>query len=199
MKWNDEEGYVAYKTSLQSLKSLLGVSEVDYTLRCELAPYITYILQYLVKKLVLLGEDVGMKQRLQEVFDTFDMGASKIVSGGAFDLAWELGITGGDVYVEGSEIPYDQDRFVFAWSNVLTALVVRLKLQYASLLYQNPSNDCPCQDCSPGQGTKDFEDWRSGVYPEDEEYSYYNWNESNSPGWRTSVSYPECTKCSRKE
>ena len=197
MKWNDKRGYLTYQTALQSLKAQLGVSNIDYTLRCELAPYITYILDYLNKRIILLGT-VNLKTKLQEIFDIFELGTDKIISGGVLDLVWELGMDTGDIYVDDEEIPYNQDRFIFSWSNIMTALVVRLKFQYASLLNQPESNECLCSNgCSHGQSTSDFESWQSGVYPEDEEYSYYAYNDTVSL-WRTDAEYPECTKCLRQ-
>lgn len=197
MKWNDKRGYLTYQSALQSLKAQLGISNIDYTLRCELAPYITYILDYLNKRIILLGS-TDLKIKLQEIFDIFELGTDKIVSGAVLDLVWELGIDTGDIYVDDEEIPYNQDRFVFSWSNIMTALVVRLKFQYAALLAQPESNECPCSNgCGHGQSTSDFESWQSGVYPEDEEYSYYAYNDTASL-WRTDAEYPECTKCLRQ-
>lgn len=198
MKWNDKNGYLTYQSALQSLKSQLGISNIDYTLRCELAPYITYILDYINKRVILLGTEVDIKTKIQEIFDIFELGTDKIVSGAVLDLVWELGMDTGDIYVDDKEIPYNQDRFVFSWSNVMTALVVRLKFQYAALLVQPESGECSCSNsCGRGQTTADYETWQSGVYPEDEEYSYYTYTDTVSL-WRTDAEYPECTKCLRQ-
>lgn len=196
MKWNNETGYIDYKSSLQSILTLLNISQIDYYLeKCELIPYITYILKYINKRLLLLNtEDIRIL--IQEVFDIHDKGADDIILGCTRNLIREIGIDEGDVWVENEEIPYNQDRFIYSWSNVLTALVTRLKLQYSYLLNQPISNDCPCE-CEPGQDTKDFENWTSGVYPEDESYSYYNYSDKNT-GWRIGNDIPECTKCLRR-
>ena len=198
MKWNDKTGYITYKVALQNIKSYLGISEIDYFMRCELAPYITYILDYISKRLVLLSEDSGIKEYIQEVFTIREEGESKIIYGAVDELRSEVGIDNGEIYVENSEIPYVEDRFIYSWSNIMTALIVRIKFQYAGLLSQNPNNDCPCGDtCYPGQTIKDFESWTSGVYPEDEEYSYYNYKDVTSTDWRVNNDIPECTKCLR--
>lgn len=198
MKWNDKTGYITYKVALQNIKSYLGISEIDYFMRCELAPYITYILDYISKRLVLLSEDSGIKEYIQEVFTIREEGESKIIYGAVDELRSEVGIDNGEIYVENSEIPYVEDRFIYSWSNIMTALIVRIKFQYAGLLAQNPNNDCPCGDtCYPGQTIKDFESWTSGVYPEDEEYSYYNYKDVTSTDWRVNNDIPECTKCLR--
>ena len=199
MKWNDKSGFITYKIALQNIKSYLGISEIDYFMRYELAPYITYILDYISKRLVLLSEDSGIKEYIQEVFTIREEGESKIIYGAVDDLRRELGIDPGEIYVDGEEIPYIEDRFIYSWSNVMTALLVRIKFQYAGLLAQDPTNECPCGDtCYPGQTIKDFESWTSGVYPEDEEYSYYNYKDATSTDWRVNNDIPECTKCLRR-
>lgn len=200
MKWNDEKGYITYSSVLQSLKSFLGISQVDFMLRCELSPYVTYILQYINSRLILLGEDVGIKVYLQEVFDIYEAGSNKIINNAAKELAFELCIdTNEDVCPTSEEIPYNQDRFIFAWTNILTSLVVRLKFQYSSLLVQPIDTSCPCDECgnTKGQTTEDFEAWKSGVFPEDESYSWYNFSDDGTT-WRITNSIPECTKCSRR-
>lgn len=201
MKWNDKSGYITYKVALQNIKSYLGLSEIDYFMRCELAPYITYILNYISRRLVLLPEDSGIKEYIQEVFTIREEGETKIIYGAVDELRAELGIDSGDIYVDDCEIPYNEDRFIYSWSNVMTALLVRIKFQYSGLLSQTSDNNCcPCggDTCYPGQTTKDYESWTSAVYPEDEEYSYYNFKESTSTEWRVNNDTPECTKCLRR-
>lgn len=199
MKWNDKTGYITYKKALQNIKSYLGISEIDYFMRCELAPYITYILDYISNRLVLLSEDSEIKEYIQEVFTIREEGESKIIYGAVDNLRSEVGIDPGEIYVDGCEIPYVEDRFIYSWSNIMTALLVRIKFQYASLFAQDPNNDCPCGDsCYPGQTVKDFESWTSRVYPEDEEHSYYNYEDATSTGWRVNNDVPECTKCLRR-
>lgn len=197
MKWNNEEGYIDYKNSLTSIKNLLSISQIDFfTLSCEIAPYVTYTLKYLNTRLVMLGE-VDMVTKLNEVINIYEEGSMKIIFGGVRDLAFELGIDEGEDYIEGEEIPYNQDRFIFSWTNVMTALSTRLKLQYSSLLMQPKNNECPCNDCDPGQSTKDYESWTSKIYPEDESYSYYNYDSNYSSIFGNNQ--PSiCTKCYRK-
>ena len=198
MRWNNQKGYVRYTAALTSLKNMLGISQIDYyTERCELSPYVTYILEYLVKRLILLGEDADIKVKIQEILDTFDYGADMIIDGATIDLVCEVGISTNDICIEGEEIPFDRDRFVFTWANVLTALVVRLKFQYASLFA--PADDSECCKCGAvGQTYLDFESWRSDVYPNDESYDRSNYWRNNGQ-WTTNIQAPECTKCYRTE
>ena len=71
MKWNSKEGYVEYKAALDGVTNSLGLGAVDFTVRSELAPYLTGILRYLNKKLILLGSD-DILEKLQEIFNIFD-------------------------------------------------------------------------------------------------------------------------------
>lgn len=196
MKWNEEEGYVIYKTSITNLKSLLGISDINFSKRCELAPYITYIVKYINSKLVLLGTN-DIKTLIQEVFDIQEYGSEKIINGEIIDLLLLLGISNEDIYDEVGEIPYNQDRFVFSWADFMSSLITRLKLQYSRLLNDPINTECPCDICSPGQTVEDYENWTSGVYPEDESHIYYNY-ESSDTGWRVRNDDLICNKCQRK-
>lgn len=195
MKWNDEKGYLTFQSSVSNLKSSLGITNIDLVNRCELNPYYTYILKYLSDRLLMLG-DVSLEDKIQEIFDIFSMGTDKIIEGSTLDLAWELGIETTDLYIQGQEIPYNQEYLVFSWSNALTALSLILKLQYSHLLYN--SNECNCcsNGCSVGETTSDHESWTSGVYSEDEDYLNYSTAERNT-SWRVGSDKVECTKCYR--
>jgi len=196
MKWNNQEGYIRYTTALNTLKNILGVSQIDYnTDRCELAPYVTYILEYLSRRLICVGEGTDICLLIQEVKDIFDWGTDQILSGATLSLAIEVGIDPNTYCTPDHEIPYNQEWFVYAWANVLTALLVRLKLQYAGCFAQEYDGDC-CKCGSVGQTQRDFESWRSDVYPNDESYDRTNYYRQNGQ-WRTNIQAPTCTKCQR--
>lgn len=192
MKWNNEKGYLTFQSSYNNLKVFLGISTIDLVESCEFIPYYTYILKHLSDRLILLI-DTDMKSRIQEVFDIFELGVEKIAACATLDLAWDLDIETSDFYIEGREIPYNQEHLVFAWTSLYTSLCTRLKLQYSHLLYQSNNDIC---GCVAGETTKDFESWTSGVYPEDEEYPNYSIASKNT-SWRTGVDNVECTKCLR--
>lgn len=196
MKWNNELGYITYQTSLNYLKSYLGINKVEFVENCELIPYYTSVLKYTVEKLVILG-DADMVTKIQEVFNIFNHGVEKILLNSTLDLAWELGIETTDYYVEGAEIPYNQEYLVFVWSNFFTYLTTLLKLKYSHLLYDSTTDSCcSCNNgCSIGLTTEDLESWSSGVYPNDECYDSMN----SSTYWRSGSELKECTKCYRDE
>lgn len=172
MIWNSTDGYIEYKQALNYLEGSLELSGINFVLRTELAPYMTKIIEYLNKNLINLGDDSDITTKIQSIFDTFDYGANKIVGLDALTLAGEVGVTDTGTETD-TDVHYKQDLFVFSWTNLLTSLEERLKLQYASLLYQAPSQGCGCS-CANGETWKDFENYTSGVTPEDEEYSSYD-------------------------
>lgn len=181
IKWDAEEGYLQYKVVLSDLMKRLGLSAVDYHVRPELAPYITKILEFVDKKLVLLGDDADILEKLNTIFDLFDYGADLIVALNADTLATEVGVYDGKTDTPNNQdepeennddeyITYSKDRFIFSWTNVMSCLVTRLKLMYASLLVEPVSQGCACCCGSTGETYKDWEAWSSGIYPQDEEY-----------------------------
>ena len=112
MIWNAEEGYTRYKISLDNLKTRLKIGAVDYEVRPELAPYITEILGYLDKRLIALGDDADIIEKLNEIFDIFSYGADLIVGLESNVLAEEVGM---DISENNSDsdnyIPYYSDHF----------------------------------------------------------------------------------------
>lgn len=104
MKWNNKVGKVRYKSSYEMLKMYLGLSTIDiYNLRKELIPYDTFIMEYLSEELMNLGETSEIKERVQLIFDIFDMGAQKIVSDKGKELAELIGIDTSDLDIEQPE------------------------------------------------------------------------------------------------
>ena len=136
-------------------------------------------------RLITLGTD-DIKARIQEIFDIFDWGADLICSQAALELAREVGV--------GSEDPeYDQEKFVFAWADLMSTLGLRLRLQYSYLFAENAEE---CENCcccgGKGQGIEDYESWQSGVYPNDEVYDRANYDRVHT-SWKVSRNrYCEC-------
>ena len=173
--------YSEYKQALTYLQGSLGLQTVDFLVREELADPITDTVKWLNEKLILLGDDSSIKAKLQVVFDAFDYGADKIIWGKAQELKNEVSDPDGEdgdniLDGEGDNLDEDGDvlderlaldRFIFSWSNIMTSLCLRLKIQYSSLLYTPPTYGCTCA-CGEGETWKDIESWSSGVWPEDE-------------------------------
>lgn len=227
MNWNPETGYLDYKMALSDLQKRLGIGVVDWVVRKELAPYLTRIIQYLDRELILLGDSADITDLLDRIFEIFDYGADKIVALLGGELAEEVGIfiddyesdiDPGDDDGEGRVldenikphlgegpvlddedpeddkefVEYKQDRFIFCWANVMSSLVTRLKIQYASLLEEPINTDCYCCCGEGGESWKSWESYSSGVYPEDEEY-YDGATNHNTSVWTTLSKKGGCT------
>lgn len=216
MVWNSEQGYYDFKIALADLMRRLGIGLTDFTVRTELAPYLTRIIQYLDKKLIDLGDDADIREKIQVILDAYEWGADMIVSLNGKELAEEIGIiTEIDNDNEGEildweedddrildndmgdsdSIQYYQDRFIFCWTDVTSSLATRLRIQYASLLMETDDGSCYCC-CGAAESWRDWEEYSSGVYPEDEEYtrreisqSTTSWTTANNIGGKCGCSY----------
>lgn len=196
MIWDNTKGYQEYKESLEYIKNSLGLTNDDswFLINRELAPYITSILKWISGKLIELGENTDIKEKLGLVFDLFEDGSEKIIALEGKSLAEEIGIETEKLSSDDSNyLTYEQDRFIFSWTNILSSLVEHLKLQYASVLRDSITQGCSCS-CGRGETIKDWESYTSGVYPEDEEYSEYGLRGVPS----TTSPIPECTCAYRK-
>lgn len=176
MVWNYDECFILYTQNSKYLLDSLGISQFDFYMNLpQMLPYQVQIINYLNNRLILLGID-DIKAKIEEILRIFRYGAELICNKGTLDLAY-------DVNIDTSNELYDQDIFVFTWSNALTSLCMRLKFQYANLFVEDQNWDC-CTCLPKGQTVKDYESWTSGIYPEDEEYDRSNYIRSNS-AWST--------------
>ena len=196
MIWDNKKGYQEYKESLGNIKNSLGLTNDDswFLINQDLAPYITSILKWISGKLIEQGENADIKDKLGLIFDLFEDGSEKIIALEGKSLAEEIGIETEKLSPDDPNyLTYEQDRFIFSWTNILSSLVEHLKLQYASILQDPITQGCPCS-CGKGETIKDWESYTSGIYPEDEEYSEYGLRGVPS----TTSPIPECTCAYRK-
>lgn len=185
MEWNERECRVLYAEALEYLKNSLGITQLDTDLShiC-LLPYQVVIIKYLNRELIQLGTE-SIKARIERVLKIFEEGACRIAEDmEPRQFAEEIGC---DIESEN----FHCCRFVFAWTNLLTALCIRLKFQYAYLFA--PEQDYECCKCgSRGETAKDMESWVSNVFPEDEMYDRTNYERTNS-AWQISKDrYCDC-------
>lgn len=191
MLWGSKDIF-RYNVARKYLINRLGISTLDSLDRPELIPYLTYIYEYINGRLEKLGDKATIKTLVTEIFDIFDYGADKIIYDNAINLAFDLGISTTDCFVEDKEIPYVHDRFVFAWTNALTGLCVRLKLQYSYLFSDTNSCECTCSSAQPN-----YDAYCSHIYPEDDNYGIKYNTEANT-SWRPGAEYKECNCHSRE-
>lgn len=168
MKLMSKEELIVCNTFLKTIEDSLQLSKILIDSRCETVPYLYYILKDLLFKIDDPSIE-SLKDKIEVVLEEFERGSFLITNRGTLDLAWGLGIDTTDT----GEIPYDQDTFVYSWTGFMSTLVTQVRLQHSTLLYSPPSTDCPpCSECiGKGDTTSDFENWTSGVYPEDEAYN----------------------------
>ena len=193
MDWKDRY-YYKFKESQSYLKYLLGLTQLDYWERPELVPYYYYICDYLVRELEALGtEDV--KTLVDRIFEIFEEGGDMIVVDlNSRGLSIKIGIGYDNV---NDKVKYEQERFVFAWSDFMSTLCLRLKFQYASLYAQEPDGEC-CKCGARGQTETDYESWESGIYPEDECYDRSNYYQSNTAWGLNKDRFCECYRHSEQ-
>ena len=208
MTWDTTLCNIIFTQVLSYLKSTLCLQQLDiYNLSDEenldnitleenniprsalLLPYHTVILEYINQKLIELGTD-EIKPKIQKILDIFDWGADLICTTRAKELADCIG-------VDTENELYDQDRFVFSWTNLMTSLCLRLKLQYLYLFEQTINLDCCSCDKAKGQTQEDYESWTSGVYPNDEVYDRTNYTRTGS-AWGLTTEPGKC-ECNRHE
>jgi len=191
MEWNESKCYLMLQESQEYLKNSLGISQLDIdTSRTMLLPYFVQIVKYINGKLITLASD-SIKAKVELIFDIFNDGADLICTESTIDLVRLVEV---DMISE----HYDQDRFVFSWTNLLSTLCLRLKFQYAYLFEPDYDGEC-CKCGTPGQTTTDFESWTSGVYSEDEEYDRTNYTRTNS-AWQVSKDrYCDCYRRDKQD
>lgn len=195
------DAYTTYKEALEYLKYSLQISQLDLWLEdARLFPYQVKIIKYLNSKLINLGSD-KIKDKVQAVFDIFDFGAHKIcdLQGGKNpdierikEDGWLFDLVDNEsqiVYIPEDE--YEQDLFIFSWTNFMTSLCMRLKFQYAYLFKQDINQSC-CTCGTPGQTEEDYESWVSDIYPEDESFDRSNYYRTNTNWGTTQDRYCDC-------
>lgn len=185
MEWNERECRVLYAEALEYLKNSLGITQLDADLShtC-LLPYQVVIIKYLNRELIQLGTD-SIKAKIERVLEIFKEGECRIVE----DM--EPRKFAEEIRCDIESENFHCCRFVFAWTNLLTALCIRLKFQYAYLFSQEYDGKC-CKCGTRGQTTKDYESWVSNVFPEDELFDRSNYERANS-AWEVSKDrYCDC-------
>lgn len=162
--------YTEYVVSLNYIVRVLGLRKMnEHIIRPQLGPALTAVMKYLAGKLVPL-EESHILDKIALIREEYSRGADLICQEKTLTLAEEVG------YQE-----ENLELLVFAWTNTLTTLYMKLINQYSALLCDDVvSPGCPCE-CI-GETWKDYEEYTSGVWPEDDEFSFIeNDNSSTSP------------------
>jgi hypothetical protein len=185
MEWDYRECCVLYAEAIEYLRNSLGIVQLDADLSHQcLLPYQVVILKYINRTLIELGTD-NLKAKIEKIFEICEDAADRIVEDiEPRQFAEEIGC---DIENEN----FHCCRFVYSWTNLLTALCIRLKFQYAYLFTPEYDGEC-CKCGTRGETVKDHESWVSNVYPEDEMFDRSNYERSNS-AWQISKDrYCDC-------
>lgn len=146
--------YISYLGNLENIKRVLGIAGINIVVRPETKLYVTKIYQYLWENLATIDEH---KDRIQKVEDIFSEGSDLICNREA-DKLWES--------INESSDTIDYEIFTFTWSNILSTILERLRIQYADLYITPIDYDCP-GNCKPGETQGDWENYRSGVWSDE--------------------------------
>ena len=188
MIWNDSYFY-KHEQAETFLKTKLGLTQLDYWKeRPVLIPYYYYIISYINTELINLGTD-DIKELVEKVLAIFEWGGDMIIDKETRELATIIGFFNDNQ--DEDNLEFDQEYFVFCWSDFMSTLRLRLKFQYAYLFAQEPDGEC-CVCGARGQTETDYESWESGVYPEDECYDRTNYTRSNTAWGTQKDRYCEC-------
>lgn len=67
------------------------------------------------------------------------------------------------------EYIYNQELFVFSWATIMSTLVTALRMIHSSWLNPPVYPGCPCDCSARGETQTDWDAWKSGVWPNDED------------------------------
>lgn len=153
---------VELRTTISSLRGLFGISCIKWYQDERLDWYISEILKYLNKSLILSGACTVL-QRLQEFTSIYEDGTELILEDMTRDLEFKVGLDTGKEH-------YRTELFVFAWSNIMTSLYMTLSYNYSGIFETSESTDChdTCNNCAEHLGLVDSlggsGNWESSKY-----------------------------------
>lgn len=125
---------VEYKSSLCSLKNLLGLGCLHILEKEELLPYITKILSTLNSQLIMEDKD-SMEENIKLLVDYYNDGLEKLTTPGKMEgFVEEYGFSKQDPN-------FKQRFFVASWMNVFTTIYLQEMYNYA-YLFTDQVIDC---------------------------------------------------------
>ena len=129
--------YVEYRSSLCSLKNLLGLGCFHILEKEELMPYITRILSKINEWLILEDKE-GIEDNIRLLIGYYEDGLDKIVEPGRMtELLDDYGYSKDDP-------EFKQKLFLVSWTNVFTTIYLEELYNYAYLFTDTPID---CHEC----------------------------------------------------
>lgn len=126
--------YAEYKSSLCSLKNLLGLGCIHILSKEELMPYITKILSKINERLILEGKETT-EENIKLFIDYYEDELDKILGEGQIDQViegYEFNRTDPDFYLR---------YFLVAWTNIYSTIYIEEMYNY-SYLFTDKQIDC---------------------------------------------------------
>lgn len=126
--------YVEYKSTLCSLKNLLGLGCIHLYTRDELMPYITRILGKINEWLVL--EDKSeLSENVKLFISYYEDGMDKLIGPDRLEELFK------DYDYSSDNENFVQEYFINAWTNIYTTIYLELLYNY-SYLFTTAATDC---------------------------------------------------------
>lgn len=178
---NYDEEYIEYKMYKENVMNSLGIKKTDHLEGpLEILPILKATYKFLNGNLFL---ESTTRDKIQRVLDLFDEGCGYVFSNQTELLLKDLGLeepveeegdsdTEGGVLDEG-ETAYSSDTenvtqettdwrntCILVWTNVMSCLITRLKINFSSMFTDNPVQGCPCE-CGTGETYQKWESYAS--------------------------------------
>lgn len=174
-----DKEYVEYKTYKENVMNSLGIKKTDHLEGpLEILPILRATYKLLNGNLFL---ETTTRDKVQRILDLFDEGCEYVFSGHTELLLKDLGLEGpieedddpdgteGEVldeaepYLLGRNVESMDEwrsKCVLIWTNVMSCLITRLKINFSSLFTDSPIQGCPCE-CGTGETWEKWESYTS--------------------------------------
>lgn len=129
---------VEYKSSLCSLKNLIGLGCLHILEKEELMPYITKILSKINEWLIMEDKET-IEDNIKLVIGYYEDGLEKIVEKGRLGELIE-----DDYGFDRKDPEFKQKLFLVSWTNIFTTLYLELMFSYSYLFFDSPVD---CHQC----------------------------------------------------
>lgn len=155
------DAYYKYVVAKNAITKLLGIKDIHINHRPETRDHLVLFLEWLAKELVNDGE-IDTWDVIKSVQDKGNHLIDRVLIGEVKAIMKDIGESQDNI-----DNPLEQDRFITTIIGFFSSLLTQLKIQY-NLGKQEQQNGCGKCCCGEGEGQKEWEDWISGVWPEEE-------------------------------
>lgn len=175
--------YLRYIQAKETLRARLGIAEPNWVVDSRYAEFTTWITEWLVHRLNVLGIDADIKDKVKVIYDAFDWVRERVLdeSGPRLDLVKLMysehrgeytGIDKEfvDAWPDDKVLELDRlsEDYVYLLTNMLSTLKTILEIQYPHLFKEKKGTcHCCCNKGGKFDGQLQWEAFKSGVLPEE--------------------------------